>query len=66
MREKYEELQAKIMAQSCNCDSINRRLNRMYPDLENEAQGVCCAKCCPCHWDRIEVCIDENLEWELI
>jgi len=49
--QKIEKLQEKISGQVCTCASINERLDRIVSDEYHS--GVCCAKCCYCHWDRL-------------
>ena len=44
-------LMKKIQEQNCNCEAIIRKLEKA---LGEDTEGMpCCAKCCPCHWDKL-------------
>lgn len=47
--EKIMRLMDETMSLSCNCPSINDKL-----EINGESFGmVCCASCCDCHWEKI-------------
>lgn len=59
---KLGKLQEKIQGQSCNCESIRRRLDFGFLEFN---RYPCCPKCCDCHWEKLEEDLRDNERYVL-